>query len=111
VPTLALAGAGGLLEALRELSDPRSKRGIRHQVASILTMVAATTISGCRSFRSVADYVAELPPAALARLGARRHPVTGWAVAPSEATIRRTVKDVDADEADAIVGTSDQERR
>jgi len=105
VNTLDLAGAGGLLEALRELSDPRSKRGIRHQVAAILTMVAAATISGARSFRSVADYAADLPPEALTRLGARHHPVTGRPVAPSEATIRRTVKDVDADEADTIVGT------
>jgi hypothetical protein len=31
--------------------------------------------------------------------------VTGQPVPPSEATIRRTVKDVDADEADTIVGT------
>lgn len=105
VNTLELAGAGGLLEALGQLSDPRSKRGIRHQIAAVLTMVAAATISGARSFRSVADYVADLPPEALSRLGARRHPVTGWPVAPSEATIRRTVKDVDADEADTIVGT------
>jgi Domain of unknown function (DUF4338) len=30
VNALELAGAGGLLEALGELSDPRSKRGIRH---------------------------------------------------------------------------------
>jgi hypothetical protein len=105
VNTLELAGAGGLLEALRELSDPRSKRGIRHQIASTLTMVAAATISGCRSFRSVADYVADLPPEALARLGARRNPVTGCPVAPSEATIRRTVQDIDADQADTIVGT------
>jgi hypothetical protein len=104
VNTLELAGAGGLLEALRELTDPRGKRGIRHQIASTLTMVAAATISGCRSFRSVADYVADLPPDALARLGARHHPVTGRAVAPSESTIRRTVKDIDADEADTIVG-------
>jgi Domain of unknown function (DUF4338)/DDE_Tnp_1-associated len=105
VNTLELASGGGLLEALSELSDPRSKRGIRHQIASTLTMVAAATISGARSFRSVADYVADLPPDALARLGARRHPVTGRPVAPSEATIRRTVKDVDAEEADTIVGT------
>jgi hypothetical protein len=105
VNTLEVAGAGGLLEALGQLSDPRKKRGIRHQVASVLTMVAAATISGARSFRSVADYVADLPPEALSRLGARRHPVTGRPVAPSEATIRRTVKDVDADEADTIVGT------
>ncbi|MGH3873861.1 MAG: hypothetical protein ACRDSR_20550 [Pseudonocardiaceae bacterium] len=33
VNTLELAGAGGLLDALRELTDPRVKRGIRHQVA------------------------------------------------------------------------------
>ena len=105
VNTLELAGAGGLLEALRELSDPRNKRGIRHQIASVLTMVAAATISGARSFRSVADYVADLPPEALTRLGARRHPVTGHPVPPSEATIRRTVKDIDAEEADTIVGT------
>jgi hypothetical protein len=105
VNTLELGGAGGLLEALGELTDPRSKRGIRHQIASVLTMVAAATISGARSFRSVADYVADLPSDALARLGARRHPVTGRPVAPSEATIRRTVKDIDAEEADTIVGT------
>jgi hypothetical protein len=97
VNTVELAGAGGLLEALRKLRDPRSKRGIRHQIASILTMVAAATISGCRGFRSVADYVADLPPEALTRLGARRHPITGCPVPPSEATIRRTVTDIDAD--------------
>ena len=105
VNTRELAGAGGLLDALRKLTDPRSKRGIRHQIASVVTMVAAATISGARSFRSVADYVADLPPEALTRLGARRHPITGQAVPPSEATIRRTVKDIDADEADTIVGT------
>jgi hypothetical protein len=105
VNTLELGGRGGLLDALRELSDPRSKRGIRHQIASTLTMVAAATISGARSFRSVADYVADLPPEALTRLDARRHPVTGRPVAPSEATIRRTVKDINTDEADTIVGT------
>jgi hypothetical protein len=104
VNTLELGETGGLLEALRKLRDPRSKRGIRHRIASTLTMVAAATISGCRSFRSVADYVADLPPDALARLGARRHPVTGRPVPPSEATIRRTVKNIDADEADTIVG-------
>jgi hypothetical protein len=43
VNTLDLAGAGGLLEALRELTVPRSKRGVRHQIASVLTMVAAAS--------------------------------------------------------------------
>jgi hypothetical protein len=31
-------------------------------LSPLKTMVAAATISGCHSFRSVADYVADLPP-------------------------------------------------
>jgi urease gamma subunit len=104
VNTLPITGDGGLLSVLERLTDPRAKRGIRHKVASILTMVAAATLAGHRSFRSVADWVTDLPQDALARLGARRHPGTGRWVGPSEATIRRTVKDIDADEADALIG-------
>ncbi|MHB8340979.1 MAG: ISAs1 family transposase [Mycobacteriales bacterium] len=104
VNTLELAGDGGLLTVLEDLTDPRARRGVRHKVAAILTMVAAATLSGSRSFRSVADYVADLPQDALARLGARRHGETGEFLAPSEPTIRRIVKAIDADEADALVG-------
>jgi hypothetical protein len=57
------------------VSDPRAKRGIRHKIASTLAMVAAAGLAGCgRSFRSVGDFVADLPQEALARLGARWHP-------------------------------------
>jgi hypothetical protein len=102
--TLALAGDGGLLGALARLTDPRAKRGIRHRVAATLTMAAAATLAGCRGFRSVGDFVADLPQDALAPLGAREHPLTGRRVPPSEATIRRTVQAIDADEADALIG-------
>jgi len=67
-------------------------------------MVAAATLAGATSFRSVADYIGDLPPEALERLGARRHPCTRRFVAPSESTIRRTVTSVDAAEADVLVG-------
>jgi hypothetical protein len=98
-------GRASLLEALAAVADPRRKRGIRHQIAATLTMVAAAGLSGCgRSFRSVGDFVADLPQEALARLGARRHPVTGRYVAPNESTIRRHVQMIDADQADAAVG-------
>ena len=100
VNALPLAGSTGLLAVLSGLTDPRKKRGVRHQVASILTIVAAAALAGCRSLRSVADFAADLPPDALQRLGARRHPVTGMFIAPSEPTIRRTVQGIDADEAD-----------
>lgn len=104
VNAVALSGEGGLLAAFATLSDPRKKRGVRHRVASILTMAVAAALTGARSFTATAEFVADLPQDALARLGARRHPLTGVYVAPSEATIRRTIKQVDADEADELVG-------
>jgi hypothetical protein len=105
VNTLPIVGEGGLLAVLAELTDPRKKRGIRHSIAAILTMVAAATLGGNRSFRSVADWVSDLPQDALARLGARKHRVTGRFIAPSEATIRRNVKKVDANEVDELIGS------
>jgi Domain of unknown function (DUF4338)/DDE_Tnp_1-associated len=104
VNTLPITGDGGLLAVLAGLTDPRKKRGIRHSVAVILTMVAAATLAGHRSFRAVADWVGDLPQDALERLGARQHPRTGRYTPPSEATIRRTVKDVDANQVDELIG-------
>lgn len=103
---LPLAGErASLLEALAAVSDPRNKRGIRHQIAATLTMVVAAGLANCgRSFRSAGDFVADLPQDALARLGARWHPVRRCYIAPNEATIRRHVQMIDADEADAVVG-------
>ena len=87
------------------MSDPRKKRGIRHQIAPTLAMVAAAGLSGSgRSFRSAGDFVADLPQEALARLGARFHPVRRCYIAPDEATIRRHVQMTGADQADAVVG-------
>lgn len=98
-------GRASLLEALAVVSDPRKKRGIRHQIAATLTMVAAAGLPGAgRSFRSAGDFAADLPQEALARLGARWHPVRRCYIAPNEATIRRHVQMIDADEAGAAVG-------
>jgi predicted transposase YbfD/YdcC len=94
-----------LLKALEQVTDPRARRGIRHSIASTLAMVVAAGLSGAgRSFRAVGDFTADLPQDALARLGARFHPVRRRYIAPNEATIRRHVQMIDADEADAAVG-------
>ncbi len=98
-------GRASLLKALEQVTDPRARRGIRHSIASTLAMVVAAGLSGAgRSFRSAGDFVADLPQDALARLGARFHPVKRRYIAPNEATIRRHVQMIDADEADAAVG-------
>jgi hypothetical protein len=101
---LPLAGdRASLLEVLGGLTDPRARRGIRHKAAATLTMVTAAGLSGCgRSFRSAADFIADLPQEALARLGARYHPAKRRYIAPEESTIRRHVKMIDADQADRL---------
>ncbi len=98
-------GRLSLLKALEQITDPRARRGIRHSIASTLAMVVAAGLPGAgRSFRSVGDFTADLPQDALARLGARFHSVQRRYIAPNEATIRRHVQMIDADEADAAVG-------
>jgi hypothetical protein len=102
---LVLAGSGGLLSMLEGLVDPRARRGVRHRIAPVLAMAVVAALAGAQSFTAVAREVAGLPQAALARLGARRNRSTGAYVAPSEATIRRTIQMVDTEYADELVGT------
>ena len=73
---LPLAGdRASLLKVLGGLTDFRARRGIRHKVAAMLTMVTAAELSGYgRSFRSAADFIADLSQEALACLGARCPP-------------------------------------
>jgi hypothetical protein len=95
-----IQGTGGLLERLAAITDPRAKRGVRHRLVSLLAIAAAAALSGAKSFVAVGEFAGELSQEALARLGARRHPVTGRYVAPHEATLRRAIRSVDPDQLD-----------
>ncbi|MGH8899410.1 MAG: ISAs1 family transposase [Egibacteraceae bacterium] len=97
-------GPEGLLAALERLPDSRNRRGIRHHQASVLAIAAAAVSAGARSCVAIGEYAAELPEEVLARLEARRHPVTGRYTAPDESTLRRAVGRVDPDAADAAMG-------
>ncbi|WP_433258873.1 ISAs1 family transposase [Streptosporangium sp. CA-135522] len=46
----AVAEYASLLDHLRQVPDPRRRRGIRHTLASILTITAAAVLAGARSF-------------------------------------------------------------
>ncbi|WP_412566428.1 transposase family protein [Streptomyces europaeiscabiei] len=63
---LSTAG-GGLLECFAEIADPRSWRGIRHSVPTILGLCTAAVLSGNVTSAEVTDFVAgaaqELPAA------------------------------------------------
>ena len=98
VNRLPLEGAGGLLELLRGLRDPRKKRGVRHPFHSVLALSVMAVISGMRSYDAIADWAHDVPKEVLVRLRCWRHQ------APSEPTFRRVLSNTDASEVDAKVG-------
>jgi len=97
VNRLPLDGKGGLIEMLREITDPRSRRGIRYPLETVLALAVMATLSGMRSYEAIAEWAADLPRDLLRRLFC-------WCWrAPSEPTFRRVLQKVDADEVDRKV--------
>ena len=98
VNRLPLEGRDGLLDVLRKITDPRKARGIRHPIASVLTLATLAVLSGMRSYESIAEWAADLPKDLLKRLR-----FWCWR-APSEPTFRRILQSVNAEEIDTKIG-------
>jgi len=101
--TANLNQPGGLMERLKQVKDPRKRRGIRHTLTSTLAVAICAMLSGCRSFLAIGEWAQDLPQDLLQRLGCRKHPKHKKYIPPSEPTIRRHLQSVDADEVDRIV--------
>jgi predicted transposase YbfD/YdcC len=86
-----------LREVLGEVVDPRKRRGVRHGLVMVLTVVVCAAVAGARSFVAIAEWVADVPDDLAAALGTDRR-------CPSESTIRRVLGKVDADRFDAVLG-------
>jgi predicted transposase YbfD/YdcC len=102
---LDFEGVGGLLVRLGAITDHRKRRGIRHQLASVLAIAVAATLSGARSQAAIGEFAADCPQDVLRRLGAKHHPLTRRYVAPHPDTFRRALAAVDAAALDRIVGS------
>ncbi len=98
VNRLPLQGAGGLIEMLSRVVDPRKRRGVRHSVVSIVALSVCAGLSGARSFCAIAEWAQGLSREALAQLGVKR------GKPPSEPTIRRVLQHLDADGLDRDIG-------
>lgn len=100
---VGLAEAVELYALFGQVLDPRRPRGIRHRLATVLTVVVFAVLAGARNFREAGDRAADLPPLLLNAAGARRDRRTGEPVAPSGSTLRRVVQDIDTDAVDLLV--------
>jgi hypothetical protein len=98
VELLPILGAHGLFERLRQVVDPRKRRGVRHPLQSVLAIAACAVLSGARSLCAIAEWALPLSAEQLRRFGNQRH------TAPSERTFRRVLGALDAAAFDRIVG-------
>jgi hypothetical protein len=94
---LPLEGQGGLIEALRGITDPRKPQGVRHPFESVLALAVMAALSGMRAYEAIAEWAKDVPKEVLKRLRCWCHQ------APSEPTFRRVLSSVDASEVDKKV--------
>jgi len=80
------------------LTDPRKRRGIRHSLASLVSVLVAGIACGYCSVLAIAGAAAGWDQEVLAGHGIRRNPVTGEFEPPSASTLGRLPALLDADE-------------
>ncbi len=95
------ARAASLRETLARLTDPRKARGIRHSLASLVSVLVAGVACGYPSFLAIAQAAAGWDQEVLAAHGTRRNPATGRHEPPSASTLGRLPALLDADELEA----------
>ncbi|MEW6523300.1 MAG: Druantia anti-phage system protein DruA [Bacillota bacterium] len=90
--TVKIEKAGGLLDYLRKLPDPRRRRGIRHSQVAILAVAICAVLCGHRSYVAIGEWAADQPQGVLQRAVitlrvATFHPVSPPFAVPSKRLI------------------------
>ena len=103
VPT---EGLNSLWKYFRQrMTDPRHPRGVRHQLASFLTLIALAVAAGCKGPHAMGQFAQSLNHAQRGRLRCRPRPGHPREYdVPCERTFRRLLQKVDGEELkDALV--------
>lgn len=80
------------------LTDPRKRKGKRHSLATLLTLVALAMAAGCKGPHAIAEFAKSLNHAQRRRLRCRPRPDRRRQCdVPGERTFRRLLKVVDAE--------------
>ena len=87
-----------LVAALAKVPDPRSRRGVRHRLVTVLALAVCAVLAGARSYVAIAEWAHDLPLGVRLRLG-----LTVYRATPSESAIRRLLQKVDPEALDRVV--------
>lgn len=93
-PTAALSRRP-LIEVFAQVPDPRDPRGVRHDLATVLTLAQSAVLAGARTLLAIAEWTQDAARDTLSCIG-----INPDRALPSEATIRRTLAQLDADDLD-----------
>lgn len=85
-----------------KVTDPRDRRGRRHTLAAILTLVQAAVVSGATTFAAIRHWIRSAPSGVLADCGIRPAPRTGTLKAPHPDTVSRLLVQLDPAELDLL---------
>jgi predicted transposase YbfD/YdcC len=94
----------GLVVHLATVPDPRDRRGVRHRLASLLSVAVCAVLAGAKSLTAIGEWAADAPGEVLVRLGVRTDPLTAAVRPPDESTVRKVLASIDSDALDAAVG-------
>ena len=87
-----------LVQVLRNVADPRDRRGLRHDLSTVLSLAITGVLAGCRSLTAIWEHTTDLTSADLRSLG-----VEAGQALPSESTIRRVLQDLEPADLDALL--------
>src|SRR6476660_850677 len=96
-PTAALSRRP-LMEVFAQVPDPRDPRGVRHDLATVLTLAQTAVLAGARTLLAIAEWTQDTARETLSRIG-----IDADRTLPSESTIRRTLAQVDANDLDLLM--------
>ena len=79
-----------LVQVLRNITDPRDRRGVRHSLFTVLSLAVTGVLAGCCNLTAIWEHATDLTGADLEALGLEKGQTL-----PSESTIRRVLQDLD----------------
>jgi hypothetical protein len=97
---VATARLDSLWECFRaQMTDPRKPRGVRHQLASFLALVALAVAAGCKGPHAIAEFAKSLNHGQRRHLRCRpRRGARSQFDVPSERTFRRLLQRIEAEQ-------------
>jgi predicted transposase YbfD/YdcC len=93
---IAVLSRRQLMEVFAQVPDPRDPRGVRHGLATLLTLAQTAVLAGARTLLAIAEWTQDADRDTLSRIG-----IPTDQALPSESTMRRTLALLDADDLDA----------